>query len=127
MNKTACTSATWFWAGFTRRASNGKVETLIASKHIGEIAFNETGEVGDLRQRRPGDVGRRTAVRDIVTHWEGKPLQFNNMTPDNQGSIYAGIFGYDVFAHAQPRSRARSTVRMDPPGRMVLISGTASI
>src|SRR5208282_4239672 len=81
--------------GLYRRASDGKVETLIAGrKHIGGIAFNEAGGVVICGKGGLAAWDEKTrAVRDIVTHWEGKSLQFNDMTPDDQGSIYAGIFG----------------------------------
>ena len=58
-------------------------------------------------------------MRDIVTQWQGKELQFNDMTTDDQGSVYAGIFGYDVFAHPRPDPAPGALFRIDPPGRMV--------
>ena len=59
------------------------------------------------------------AVRDIVTHWQGNPLQFNDMTADCQGSIWAGSFGYDVFAHPRPDPAPGTLFRIDPPGTIV--------
>ncbi len=109
--------------GLYRRASDGKVETLIGErKHIGGIAFNQGGGVVICGKGGLAAWDEKTGgVRDIVTHWEGKPLQFNDMTPDDQGSIYAGAFGYDVFAHPRPDPAPGALFRIDPPGRMVLL------
>jgi gluconolactonase len=109
--------------GLYRRSPGGSVEDLIPGrKHIGGMAFNEGGGLvfcgkGGLAA---WDEKTRT-VRDIVTHFEGKPLQFNDMTPDDQGSIYAGIFGYDPFAHPRPDPAPGALFRIDPPGKMVLL------
>src|SRR5207244_12300935 len=59
-------------------------------------------------------------IREIVTHWEGKPIQFNDMTPDYQGSLYAGIFGFNPFAHPRPEVTPPGTLfRIDPPGKVI--------
>jgi xylono-1,5-lactonase len=107
--------------GLYRRASNGKIETVIAGrKHIGGMVFNDPA--GLLFCGKGGLAAwdeKSGAVRDIVTHWQGKPLQFNDMTADSHGSVWAGTFGYDVFAHPRPEPGPGTLFRIDPPGKMV--------
>ena len=107
--------------GLYRRNPNGEIETLIAGrKYIGGMVFNQGGGLlfcgkgGLLRwDEKTGDV------RDIVTHRQGKLLQFNDMTADDSGSVWAGTFGYDVFAHPRPEAAPGALFRIDPPGTMV--------
>ena len=110
--------------GIHRRGTDAKIETLIRGrKHIGGMAFNE-GEGGGLVLCGEGGVfawdERTGRIRDIVTHWEGKALQFNDLTPDYQGSLYAGIFGFNPFAHPRPEVTPPGTLfRIDPPGKVI--------
>jgi xylono-1,5-lactonase len=108
--------------GIHRRSPDGSIETVIpARKHIGGMAFNEGGGLvfcgeGGVAAWDEG-TGR---VREIVTHWEGKALQFNDMTPDYQGSLYAGVFGFNPFAHPRPEVSPPGTLlRIDPPGKVI--------
>ena len=107
--------------GLYRRSSDGKIESLIAGrKYIGGMVFNHTG--GLLFCGKGGLMAwdeTSGAVRDIVTHWQSNPLQFNDMTADSHGSVWAGIFGYDVFAHPRPDPAPGALFRIDPPGKMV--------
>ncbi len=108
--------------GIHRRSPNGKVETVIpARKHIGGMVFNDggglvlCGEGGVFAwDEATGDV------RDIVTRWEGRPLQFNDMTADHQGSLYAGVFGFNPFVHPRSEVTPPGTLfRIDPPGKLI--------
>jgi sugar lactone lactonase YvrE len=108
--------------GIHRRSPDGRIETVIpARKHIGGMAFNEGG--GLVLCGEGGVVAWDEAtgrMREIVTHWEDKPIQFNDMTPDYQGSLYAGIFGFNPFMHPRPEVTPPGTLfRIDPPGQMI--------
>jgi D-xylonolactonase len=108
--------------GIRRRSPDGKIETVIPGrKHIGGMVFNERGglvlcgEGGIFAWEET--TGR---ARDIVTHWEGRALQFNDMTADYQGSLYAGVFGFNPFAHPRPEVTPPGTLfRIDPPGKII--------
>jgi D-xylonolactonase len=108
--------------GIHRRSRNGEFETLIAKrKHIGGMAFNQGGGLvlcGEGGVFAWDESTRR--IRDIVTHWEGKALQFNDMTPDYEGSLYAGVFGFNPFAHPRPEVTPPGVLfRIDPPGQLI--------
>jgi len=107
--------------GLYRRGPDGGIETLIAGrKYIGGMVFNSAGGVVFCGKGGLAAWDEKTgAVRDIVTHWQGNPLQFNDMTADCQGSIWAGSFGYDVFAHPRPDPAPGTLFRIDPPGTIV--------
>jgi xylono-1,5-lactonase len=107
--------------GLFRRSPGGKIETLIPGrKYIGGIIFNQAG--GLLFCGKGGLFAwdeKTGAVRDIVTERQGKPLHFNDMTADGQGSVWTGTFGYDVFAHPRLEPAPGTLFRIDPPGKMV--------
>jgi xylono-1,5-lactonase len=107
--------------GLHRRNPDGRIETLVPErKHIGGLAFNKGGGLVFCGEGGVAAWDERTMqVREILTHWEGRPLQFNDMTPDHQGSIYAGIFGFNVFAHPRPEAVPGVLFRIDPPGKIV--------
>jgi gluconolactonase len=107
--------------GLYRRSSDGKTETLVAGrKYVGGIVFNQRGGILFCGKGGLMEWDEKTnSVRDIVTHHEGKPLQFNDMTADSDGSVWAGTFGYDVFAHPRPDPAPGTLFRIDPPGTMV--------
>jgi D-xylonolactonase len=109
--------------GLYRRSPDGGVENLVPGrKHIGGMAFNESGGLVFCGKGGLAAWDEKTGhVREIVTQWQGKPLQFNDMTPAADGSVYAGIFGYDVFAHPRPQPAPGALFRIDPPGNMVLM------
>src|SRR2546428_8165712 len=57
-------------------------------------------------------------MRDLFVAWEGKPLfGLNDLTTDDQGSIWSGTFGCDIqkfdFKSAPPPG---ALFRIDPPG-----------
>jgi|SRR5579885_2309686 D-xylonolactonase len=107
--------------GLYRRDPDGRIETLIAGrKYIGGIVLNHGCAVVFCGKGGVAIWDQSTgAVRDIVTHWQGRPLHFNDMTADSYGSIWAGTFGYDVFAHPRPAPAPGTLFRIDPPGTMV--------
>jgi xylono-1,5-lactonase len=107
--------------GLFRRSRAGQIETLIAGrKYIGGMLFNAAGGLLFCGKGGLAAWDEKTgAVRDIVTDWRGKALQFNDMTADSQGSVWAGTFGYDVFDHPRPPAAPGTLFRIDPPGTMV--------
>lgn len=105
--------------GVFRRNSDGRIETLIPDrKSVGGIALNESGGLivtGKTLAQWNEQTGQ---LRDIFAEWEGKPLfGLNDLTIDDQGSIWAGTFGCDInafdFKSTPPPG---SLFRIDPPG-----------
>jgi xylono-1,5-lactonase len=108
--------------GIHRRGPGGEIQTVIpARKHIGGMVFNEGGGLVLCGEGGVFAWDEATAgVRDIVTQWEGRPIQFNDMTADHQGSLYAGIFGFNPFVHPRPEVTPPGTLfRIDPPGKLI--------
>lgn len=59
-------------------------------------------------------------LKDLFSEWEGKPLfGLNDLTIDDQGSLWAGTFGCDInqfdFKSTPPPG---SLFRIDPPGKV---------
>jgi D-xylonolactonase len=105
--------------GIFRRSPDGRIETLVAGrKYVGGIVFNRDGLLFCGKGGLAAWDEESGLVRDVVTQWNGAPLQFNDMTCDGQGSVWAGSFGYDVFAHPRPDPKAGALFRIDPPGVM---------
>ena len=108
--------------GVFRRNPDGKIETLIPNrKSVGGIALLEsgagiivTGLTLALWDEKSG------SVRDLFSEWNGKPLfGINDLTTDDQGSIWLGTFGCDInkfdFKSTPPPG---SLFRIDPPGKV---------
>lgn len=107
--------------GVFRRNPDGRIETLIADrKSVGGIALNEGGGLivtGKSLAQWNEQTGQ---LRDIFAEWEGKPLfGLNDLTIDDQGSIWAGTFGCDInafdFKSTPPPG---SLFRIDPSGKI---------
>jgi len=105
--------------GVFRRDPGGSIETLIPErKSVGGIALNEDGGLivtGATLARWDEKSGR---VTDLFAQWDGKPLfGLNDLTIDDQGSIWSGTFGCDInqfdFKSTPPPG---SLFRIDPPG-----------
>jgi gluconolactonase len=108
--------------GVFRRDPAGKIETLIPDrKSVGGIALLESGAgliiTGATLAQWDEKTGR---TRDLFAEWNGKPLfGLNDLTIDDQGSIWAGTFGCDInkfdFKSTPPPG---SLFRIDPPGKV---------
>lgn len=108
--------------GVFRRNPDGRIETLIPDrKSVGGIALNEGGGVlvtGRSLIHWDEQSGR---IRDVFSEWEGKPLfGLNDLTIDDQGSIWAGSFGCDLntFDFMKSTPPPGSLFRVDPPGKV---------
>jgi gluconolactonase len=107
--------------GVFRRSPDGRIETLIPErKSVGGIALNEAGGlvVTGLSLAHWDEKSGRS--RDLFAEWEGKPLfGINDLTTDDQGSIWFGTFGCDInkfdFKSTPPPG---SLFRIDPPGKV---------
>lgn len=107
--------------GVFRRSPDGHIETLIPErKSVGGIALNEGGGlvITGLSLARWDE--KSGGLRDLFAEWEGKPLfGINDLTPDDQGSIWFGTFGCDInkfdFKSTPPPG---SLFRIDPPGKV---------
>ncbi len=103
--------------GVYRRNPDGRIETVIPKrKGVGGIAFNQGGGIV-VSGRGIVLFDERTAqTRDLFVEWEGKALSFNDLQPDDQGSIYTGNLNFDPLApNAKPVPG--SLFRVDPPGK----------
>ena len=108
--------------GVFRRSPDGQIETLISKdrKSVGGIALNEGGGVlvtGLSLAQWDEQTGQ---VREIFGQWDGKPLfGLNDLTIDDQGSIWVGSFGCDIskfdFKSTPPPG---SLFRVDPSGQV---------
>jgi sugar lactone lactonase YvrE len=102
--------------GVYRRSSDGRIETLIPKrKGVGGIAFNEGGGLV-LTGRTLIHWDEKTGQsRDIFTQWEDRPLRgLNDLTTDDQGSIYTGSLNFDAVTGDYPIPG--DLFRIDPPG-----------
>ena len=108
--------------GVFRRSPDGQIETLIPKdrKAVGGIALNEGGGIlvtGLSLARWDEQSGQ---VTEIFSDWDGKPLfGLNDLTIDDQGSIWVGSFGCDInkfdFKSTPPPG---SLFRVDPSGQV---------
>ena len=108
--------------GVFRRSPDGQIETLILKdrKAVGGIALNEGGGmlVTGLSLARWDEQSGQ--VTEIFSDWDGKPLfGLNDLTIDDQGSIWVGSFGCDInkfdFKSTPPPG---SLFRVDPSGQV---------
>jgi xylono-1,5-lactonase len=107
--------------GVFRRNLDGRIETLIPErKSVGGIALNEEGGlvITGLSLARWDE--KSGGLHDLFAEWEGKPLfGINDLTTDDQGSIWFGTFGCDInkfdFKSTPPPG---SLFRIDPPDKV---------
>ena len=108
--------------GVFRRSPDGQIETLIPKdrKAVGGIALNKGGGmlVTGLSLARWDEQSGQ--VTEIFSDWDGKPLfGLNDLTIDDQGSIWVGSFGCDInkfdFKSTPPPG---SLFRVDPSGQV---------
>ena len=105
--------------GVFRRHPDGRIETLIPErKAVGGIALNEGGGLIVTGLSLAHWNEKTGQMRDLFAEWERKPLfGLNDLTTDDQGSIWSGTFGCDIqkfdFKSAPPPG---ALFRIDPPG-----------
>jgi gluconolactonase len=107
--------------GVYRRNPDGKLETLISDrKSVGGIALNQpggiiiTGKSLSLWNEKTG------AITELFGQWKGKPLfGLNDLTTDDQGSVWVGSFGIDIDKFDFKSTPAPGSLyRIDPPGKV---------
>ena len=107
--------------GVFRRNPDSRIETLIPDrKFVGGIALNANGGLLVTGRSLAQWDEKTSQLRDLFSEWEGKPLfGLNDLTVDDQGSIWAGTFGCDIhqfdFKSTPPPG---SLFRIDPPGKV---------
>jgi gluconolactonase len=108
--------------GVYRRSPDGKIETLISGRTaVGGIALNEGGGLvvsGKTLAKWDESTGKLT---DLFAEWNGKPLfGINDLTTDDNGSIWFGTFGFDIHAGFDFKSKppTGSLFRIDPPNKV---------
>jgi len=103
--------------GVYRRNPDGRVDTVIPKrKGVGGMMFNRSG--GLVCTGRGLILFDETTgkSRDLFVEWEGKPLMgLNDLTTDDQGSVYTGSLNFDPLGSGKPVPG--SLFRIDPPGR----------
>lgn len=107
--------------GVFRRSPDGKIETLIPDrKGVGGIALNQTGGMLVTGKSLAFWDEKSHQVRDIFAEWEGKPLfGINDLTTDDQGSVWLGTFGVDINQFDFKSTPAPGSLfRIDPPGKI---------
>lgn len=103
--------------GVYRRNPDGKIETVLAKRRgVGGMMFNEGG--GIVMTGRGLILFDETTgrSRNLFVEWEGKPLTgLNDLTTNDQGSVYTGSLNFDPLSDAKPLPG--SLFRIDPPDR----------
>ena len=107
--------------GVYRRNPDGRLETLISErKSVGGIALNQPGGIiitGKSLSLWNENTG---AINELFAQWEGKPLfGLNDLTTDDQGSVWVGSFGIDIDKFDFKSTPAPGSLyRIDPPGKV---------
>jgi len=103
--------------GVYRLNTNGKVDTVVPKrKGVGGMMFNEgggivmTGRGLILFDEKTGNS------RGLFTEWEGKSCSFNDLTTNDNGSVYTGQINFDPLSNNKPIPG--SLFRIDPPGKV---------
>lgn len=102
--------------GVYRRNPTGSIDTVVPKrKGVGGQIFNEgggivmTGRGLILFDEKTGDS------RNLFVEWEGKSQSFNDLTTNDNGSVYTGSINFDPLGPGKPIPG--SLFRVDPPGR----------
>jgi D-xylonolactonase len=103
--------------GVYRRNPDGKIDTVIPKrKGVGGMMFNQAGGIVCTGRGLILFDEKTGKSRDLFIEWEGKPLMgLNDLTTDDQGSVYAGSLNFDPLGSGKPVPG--SLFRIDPPGR----------
>ena len=105
-----------------RRSPDGKIETLISGRpFVGGIALNEGGGLVVSGRTLAKWDEKSGALRDLFAEWNNKPLfGINDLTVDDQGSVWFGTFGFDLHGGFDFKSKppVGSLFRVDPSGRV---------
>jgi len=108
--------------GVFRRRPDGQIETLISKdrKSVGGIALNEGGGILVTGLSLAKWDEHSGEVKEIFGEWEGKPLfGLNDLTIDDQGSIWVGSFGCDISKFDFKSTPAPGSLfRVDPSGEV---------
>ena len=117
MSRIVSTSATFPTAASIVYNPNGKVDTVVPKrKGVGGMMFNEgggivmTGRGLILFDEKTGNS------RGLFTEWEGKSCSFNDLTTNDNGSVYTGQINFDPLSNNKPIPG--SLFRVDPPSKV---------
>ena len=109
-----------------RRSPDGKIETLISGRpFVGGIALNEGGGLVVSGRTLAKWDEKSGTLRDLFAEWNSKPLfGINDLTIDDQGSVWFGTFGFDIHAGFDFKSKppVGSLFRIDPPGKVTKLA-----
>jgi D-xylonolactonase len=112
--------------GVFRRSPDGKIETLIPErKAVGGIALNTGGGLIVTGKTLAFWDEKGGKLRDLFAEWEGKPLfGINDLTTDDQGSVWFGTFGFDIHAGFDFKTKppAGALFRIDAPGKVTKLA-----
>ncbi len=108
--------------GVFRRSPDGHIETLVSKdrKSVGGIALNEGGGILVTGLSLAKWDEHSGEVTEIFGEWDGKPLfGLNDLTIDDQGSIWVGSFGCDISKFDFKSTPAPGSLfRVDPSGEV---------
>jgi len=112
--------------GVMRRNPNGRIETLIAErKFVGGIALNDGGGLIVSGRSLVHWDEKSGKLRELFTEWDGKPIfGINDLTTDDQGSVWFGTFGFDIHAGFDFKTSPPpgALFRIDPPGKVTKLA-----
>ena len=102
--------------GVYRRSPDGKTETVVPKRRgVGGMIFNESGGIVMTGRGLILFDERTGQSRNLFAEWEGKSQSFNDLTTNDNGSIYTGQINFDPLSNNTPIPG--SLFRIDPPGR----------
>ena len=108
--------------GVFRRSPDGHIETLVSKdrKSVGGIALNEGGGILVTGLSLAKWDEHSGEVTEIFGEWDGKPLfGLNDLTIDDQGSIWVGSFGCYISKFDFKSTPAPGSLfRVDPSGEV---------
>jgi gluconolactonase len=102
--------------GVYRRSPDGKIDTVVPKRRgVGGMMFNEGGGIVMTGRGLILFDERTGQSRNLFAEWEGKPVSLNDLTTNDNASIYSGTINFDPLSNSKPIPG--SLFRIDPPGR----------
>jgi D-xylonolactonase len=103
--------------GVYRRNPDASIDTVIPRRRgVGGMMFNQGGGLVCTGRGLILFDENTGKSRNLFVEWEGKPLMgLNDLTTNDQGSVYTGSLGFDPLSADKPIPG--SLFRVDPPGK----------
>jgi gluconolactonase len=105
--------------GVYRRDPDGQVNRLLERTWVGGIAMSQNGIL--VTGTTLALVDEAGGVRDVFSEWNGSPIPgFNDLTVDDDGSIFIGAMGFDINTFDPSRQKP-------PPGKLFRVSPSGEV